>query len=62
MKQSVILENIKSRLGIDELNPMQQEVMKSEANNMILLSPTGSGKTVGFSIAMLQSLGKPSPR
>jgi superfamily II DNA/RNA helicase len=61
MKQSVILENIKSRLGIDELNPMQQEVMKSEANNMILLSPTGSGKTVGFSIAMLQSLGKPSP-
>ncbi len=60
MKQSVIIDNIKSRLGIETLNPMQHEVMNSGARDMLLLSPTGSGKTVAFAIALLQTLGKPS--
>lgn len=59
MKQSVILENISSRLGIAELNPMQRELMSSQAHDVVLLSPTGSGKTVAFTISMLQALGKP---
>ena len=59
MKQSQILENIKTRLGIETLNDMQQLVMQSQARDMILLSPTGSGKTLAFSIALLQSLGRP---
>lgn len=59
MKQSVILENISSRLGIAELNPMQRELMSSQARDVVLLSPTGSGKTVAFTISMLQALGKP---
>ena len=50
MKQSVIIDNIKSRLGIETLNPMQHEVMNSGARDMLLLSPTGSGKTVAFAI------------
>lgn len=58
MKQSVILENISSRLGIAELNPMQRELMSSQAHDVVLLSPTGSGKTVAFTISMLQALGK----
>lgn len=59
MKQSVVLENISSRLGIAELNPMQRELMSSQAHDVVLLSPTGSGKTVAFTISMLQALGKP---
>lgn len=48
-------------MGIETLNPMQKAVMECQSKNLILLSPTGSGKTLGFTIAMLQSLPKPSP-
>ncbi len=48
-------------MGIESLNPMQKAVMDCQSKNIVLLSPTGSGKTLGFSIAMLQSLPKPSP-
>lgn len=61
MKQSVILDNIHSRMGIDSLNPMQEAVMQAPAGNLMLLSPTGSGKTLAFTIAMLRGLAKPSP-
>ncbi len=61
MKQSEILRNIHAKMGIENLNPMQKAVMDCQSKNLILLSPTGSGKTLGFSIAMLQSLPKPSP-
>ncbi len=59
MKQSEILANVKSKLGINTLNPMQREVMECHASDLILLSPTGSGKTVAFAIAMLSALPKP---
>ena len=61
MKQSEILKNIAGKMGIETLNPMQKAVMECQSKNLILLSPTGSGKTLGFTIAMLQSLPKPSP-
>lgn len=60
MKLSLILDNIASRLGIAELNPMQKRVTESTSANTLLLSPTGSGKTIAFTIAMLRALGKPS--
>ena len=56
MKYSEIVANIKNRLGIAELNAMQIAVGASKANKLILLAPTGSGKTVAFSIALLRSL------
>ncbi|MBQ3605553.1 MAG: DEAD/DEAH box helicase [Muribaculaceae bacterium] len=59
MKQSVIINNIKQRLGIGQLNEMQQEVARTTASQMLLLSPTGSGKTVAFSIALLRTLTAP---
>lgn len=55
MKLSLILDNITSRLGIAELNPMQKRVMESTSANTLLLSPTGSGKTIAFTIAMLRA-------
>ena len=59
MKQSLIIGNIKQRLGIEQFNEMQQEVARTSASQMLLLSPTGSGKTVAFSIALLRTLTAP---
>ncbi|MDE6703247.1 MAG: DEAD/DEAH box helicase [Muribaculaceae bacterium] len=59
MKYSEITANIKNKLGIAELNAMQIAVGASTAHKLILLAPTGSGKTVAFAIALLRSL-KPS--
>lgn len=59
MTNKEILAGIASALGIDELNPMQKVIAQSDRRKFILLSPTGSGKTVAFAIAMLKALGKP---
>ena len=51
-------EAILSKLQIKALNPMQEEAIAtiSENVNTILLSPTGTGKTLGFSLPLLQTL------
>lgn len=59
MKQSLIINNIKQRLGIEQLNKMQQEVARISASKLLLLSPTGSGKTIAFVIALLRTLTAP---
>jgi len=45
-------------LSIDSLNEMQTEFISRAAKNphLVLLSPTGSGKTVAFLIPLLISL------
>lgn len=61
MREKEFLPQVKSKLGIDELNPMQRRMMEcsSEKRDIILLSPTGSGKTLAFILPMLKLL-KPS--
>ncbi|MCH5224452.1 MAG: DEAD/DEAH box helicase [Muribaculaceae bacterium] len=61
MKEKEILEGIRKRLGIEELNGMQQEMLSrsSEGRDIILLSPTGSGKTLAFTLPVMKLL-KPS--
>ena len=51
-------EAILSKLQIKALNPMQIEAIKVIENNIntILLSPTGTGKTLCFSLPLLQTL------
>lgn len=51
----ISIENILSNLGIEKLNEMQLAARKAvaENNNTILLSDTGSGKTVGFLLPFL---------
>lgn len=49
---------ILKNLGIDTLNPMQQaaaEAYKSQ-KDVVLLSPTGSGKTLGFLLPLVPTL------
>ena len=61
MKEKEIIEGVKTRLGIEDLNAMQKEMMNkaSESRDIILLSPTGSGKTLAFTLPVLKLM-KPS--
>ena len=47
-----------ANLGIKELNEMQKESLQvsKESNNVLLLSPTGSGKTLGFLLPLMNRL------
>ncbi len=46
------------RLGIDELNYMQQECLAAyrKNNNIILISPTGSGKTLAYLLPLAEQI------
>lgn len=50
--------DILSKLGIDQLNPMQVEAQAAIAsgNEVILLSPTGTGKTLAFLLPLIDQL------
>jgi superfamily II DNA/RNA helicase len=56
-------EEILSKLNIDALNPMQKEALTviSSTANTILLSPTGTGKTLAFLLPILEVLNHDSP-
>ncbi|MBO5888338.1 MAG: DEAD/DEAH box helicase [Bacteroidaceae bacterium] len=47
-----------SRLGITDLNAMQQEMLQTarKGTSTVLLSPTGSGKTLAYLLPLLQKL------
>lgn len=52
-----IKSRISSRLGIESLLPMQEEMATVKLPSRVLLcAPTGSGKTLAFTIALLRSL------
>ena len=62
MKQKDILANLKERFGITELNEMQKDVLSAsnQDGDIILLSPTGSGKTIAFLVPLLKALKEPN--
>ncbi len=51
-------KEILEKLGIKKLNPMQEEALLAitSAPNTVLLSPTGTGKTVAFLLPTLRAL------
>ena len=51
-------EDILSKLNIQQLNPMQEEAVAviEKTANTILLSPTGTGKTLAFLLPLLETL------
>ncbi|MDR6560039.1 MULTISPECIES: DEAD/DEAH box helicase [unclassified Arcicella] len=58
METNQTTQQILQNLGIEALNPMQEAAQKAilEDNNVLLISPTGSGKTIGFLMPILQLL------
>lgn len=59
MNKEDIQARLLSRMGIAQLNPMQEGALSTAAANVVLLSPTGSGKTVAFAAMMLAGLQRP---
>ncbi|MCM1152293.1 MAG: DEAD/DEAH box helicase [Muribaculum sp.] len=64
MREKEFLPLLKEKLGIDNLNELQRRMLDvaSQKRDFILLAPTGSGKTVGFTLPMLKYLREPSGR
>ncbi|WP_346856828.1 DEAD/DEAH box helicase [uncultured Draconibacterium sp.] len=56
-------KNILNKLNIEKLNPMQEEAKSAihSANNIILLSPTGTGKTLAFMLPIVAELEENNP-
>lgn len=59
MKEAEIIKNVETRLGIGQLNEMQRRMMRCHSQSVMLLSPTGSGKTIAFTIPVLRLLDAP---
>jgi superfamily II DNA/RNA helicase len=51
-------QEILTKLGIEHLNPMQLSAQKAilTSNEIVLLSPTGTGKTIAFLLPILELL------
>ena len=62
MKEKEILQAVSARLGIEVLNDMQSQALaawKAGGGDLILYSPTGTGKTLAFALCVLQALKPP---
>lgn len=63
MREKEFLPNV-SKLGIDDINEMQRRSMAAatETKEIILVAPTGSGKTVAFTLPMMKWMNAPTGR
>ncbi len=59
MDTKLIIERLRLRHNILVLNDMQQQMAATNAQKLILLSPTGSGKTAAFTLRLLRELTTP---
>lgn len=57
METKTIIERLRERHNITVLNEMQQRMASTDLREIVLLSPTGSGKTAAFTLRLLRFLG-----
>ncbi|MDE6360876.1 MAG: DEAD/DEAH box helicase [Muribaculaceae bacterium] len=57
METKTIIERLRERHNITVLNEMQQRMASTGLREIVLLSPTGSGKTAAFTLRLLRFLG-----
>lgn len=57
MDVKTIKERLRERHNIEQLNEMQQLLATTDAKRLILIAPTGSGKTAAFALRLLRFLG-----
>ena len=50
------LQDFLKNLGFEKLNELQHQMLASKSKNRILLSQTGSGKTVGFLLPLVEGI------
>lgn len=62
MNKTQIIETIRTKSGIEQLNEMQTAMLGCDAKRIILTAPTGSGKTIAFTCRMLRTLQLPDGR
>ena len=54
-----LLDKVLTKMGINELNAMQQDAMSHilrGRNDVVVLSPTGTGKTLAYLLPLVQML------
>ena len=56
---SSIKKQILAITGFNKLNPMQIKMSETDDRQIILLAPTGSGKTIAFTIRLLRFMRRP---
>lgn len=63
MREKKFLPNLE-KIGVKEINDMQRHSMgaASESKEIIIVAPTGSGKTVAFTLPMLKWMNPPTGR
>lgn len=59
MTQPDITSEILARMGFETLTPMQQTAASTDSRRIMLIAPTGTGKTLAFTLAMLRRLSQP---
>ena len=53
------MKNALKHLGIEKLNEMQEDCISAyKDNNVVLMSPTGTGKTLAFLLSTINKLDK----
>lgn len=62
MDKNIIIENLRHKAGISELNAMQNVMASTTSTDVMLLAPTGSGKTIAFTLYMLRRINTSDPK
>ena len=57
------MKAVRERLGIESLNALQRDALEawksSSGSDLVLYSPTGTGKTLAFALCLLHALQPP---